>query len=157
MNSVSLIGRFTADPEIRYLDSGKAVAKFSIAVNRNKEEADYFEVEAWEKTAEVIGQYCKKGTQVGVSGSLHQERWKDKNIGTGRSKVVVRCARIELLGSKQESEGQGYVPSVVPQNYAPAPGQQPSHEPQPVTSYATQGTASATAMMPDVDYEDIPY
>jgi hypothetical protein len=57
MNSVSLIGRLTADPEIRYLDSGKAVAKFSIAVNRNREEADYFEVEAWEKTAEVIGQY----------------------------------------------------------------------------------------------------
>jgi single-strand DNA-binding protein len=136
MNSVSLIGRFTADPEIRYLDSGKAVAKFSIAVNRNREEADYFDVEAWEKTAEVIGQYCKKGSQVGVSGSLHQERWKDKNTGTGRSKVVIRCARIELLGSKQDSE---------------------SHAPQPVTSYATQEMASATATMPDVDYEDIPY
>ena len=77
MNSVSLIGRFTADPEIRYLDSGKAVAKFSIAVNRNREESDFFDVEAWEKTAEVIGQYCKKGSQVGVSGSLHQERWKE--------------------------------------------------------------------------------
>jgi single-strand DNA-binding protein len=152
MNSVSLIGRFTADPEIRYLDSGKAVAKFSIAVNRNREEADYFEVEAWEKTAEVIGQYCKKGSQVGVSGSLHQERWRDKNTGTGRSRVVIRCSRIELLGSKQDSEGQNYAQSAAaPQNYTPPPGQ------QPVTSYATQGTASATATMPDVDYEDIPY
>jgi single-strand DNA-binding protein len=152
MNSVSLIGRFTADPEMRYLDSGKAVAKFSIAVNRNREEADYFEVEAWEKTAEVIGQYCKKGTQVGVSGSLHQERWKDRTTGGNRSRVVIRCSRIELLGSKPESEGQGYAQSAAaPQSYTPPPGQ------QPVTSYATQATASTTAIMPDVDYEDIPY
>ena len=61
MNSVSLIGRLTADPETRYFESGKVVAKFSIAVNRTKDEADFFEIEAWEKTAEVVSQYCKKG------------------------------------------------------------------------------------------------
>ncbi|MCG9893585.1 MAG: single-stranded DNA-binding protein, partial [Thermosynechococcaceae cyanobacterium MS004] len=116
MNSANLIGRLTVDPEIRYFESGKSVAKFSIAVDRNKEETDFFELEAWEKTAEVVAQYCKKGSQVGVSGSLIQERWKDKTTGTGRSKVVIRCSRIELLGARPDGEGQGTaVPSSVPQ------------------------------------------
>lgn len=116
MNSVNLIGRLTADPEVRYFESGKVIAKFSIAVNRTKDESDFFEVEAWEKTAEVVAQYCKKGSQVGVSGSLIQERWKDKTTGTGRSKVVIRCSRIELLGARPDGEGQGTaVPSSVPQ------------------------------------------
>lgn len=55
MNTVNLIGRLTADPNMRYFESGKVIAKFHLAVNRTKEEADFFEVEAWEKSAEVIG------------------------------------------------------------------------------------------------------
>jgi single-strand DNA-binding protein len=51
LNSVNVVGRLTADPEMRYLDSGKAIASFAIACNRNKEEADFFQCEAWEKTA----------------------------------------------------------------------------------------------------------
>ncbi|MCG9893715.1 MAG: single-stranded DNA-binding protein, partial [Thermosynechococcaceae cyanobacterium MS004] len=116
MNSANLIGRLTADPEIRYLESGAAVAKFNLAVGRTKEETDFLEVEAWEKVAEVVAQYCKKGSLIGVSGSLRQERWKDKTTGTGRSKVVIRCSRIELLGARPDGESQGTaVPSSVPQ------------------------------------------
>jgi single-strand DNA-binding protein len=109
MNTVALIGRLTADPEVRFLDSGKAIAKFTLAINRSKEETDYFEVEAWEKTAEIISDYCKKGSQIGVSGSLLQQRWRDATTGANRSKVVIRAARVELLSAKQEelpSDGQ---------------------------------------------------
>ncbi|MBW4554186.1 MAG: single-stranded DNA-binding protein [Aphanocapsa sp. GSE-SYN-MK-11-07L] len=104
MNTVALIGRLTADPEVRYLDSGKAIAKFSLAISRTKEETDYFEVEAWEKTAEIIADYCKKGSQIGVTGSLLQQRWKDTTTGANRSKVVIRAARVELLSVKQEEQ-----------------------------------------------------
>jgi single-strand DNA-binding protein len=152
MNTVSLIGRLTADPELRYFETGKSVAKFSIAVNRTKEEADFFEIEAWEKTAEVVGQYCRKGSQVGISGSLVQERWKDKTTGTGRSKVVVRCSRLELLGSRPEGEGQGFAqPEAQHQSYAPQPAPVPQ---APAPSYATQSVA---AQPPEVNYEDIPF
>jgi single-strand DNA-binding protein len=171
MNTVSLIGRLTADPELRYFETGKSVAKFSIAVNRTKEETDFFDVEAWEKTAEVAGQYCRKGSQVGISGSLVQERWRDKTTGTGRSKVVVRCSRLELLGSRAEGEGQSYQPAAVaPQSYAPQPvyaapqpqsyaPQQPAPVPQaPAPSYATQGAGRAAAEpAQDIDYNDIPF
>ncbi|ABW31453.1 single-stranded DNA-binding protein [Acaryochloris marina] len=74
MNTVNLIGRLTADPQMRYFEFGKVIAKFHLAINRTKDETDFFEIEAWEKTAEVIGQYCQKGSQIGVSGSLLQER-----------------------------------------------------------------------------------
>ena len=152
MNSVNLIGRLTADPEIRYLESGKSVAKFSIAVSRSKEEADFFDVEAWEKTAEVISQFCKKGSQVGVSGSIHQERWRDKATETNRSRVIVRCARIELLGSKQDGESQNQ-PQPERQS-TPVPAQVASPQPQPVTNYAAKAPAIAAA---EPDYDDIPF
>ena len=167
MNSVSLIGRLTADPEIRYFESGKSVSKFSIAVNRTKDEADFFEVEAWEKTAEVVSQYCKKGSQVGISGLLIQERWQDKTTGTNRSKVVVRCNRLELLGSKAENEEQSYAqPVAQPQSYipqaayAPPPtyvAPQPPARQAPARSYATQGAGKAAAPPPETDYNDIPF
>ena len=95
----------TADPEVRYLESGKAIATFSIAIPRTRDESDFFDVQAWEKTAEVIAQYCKKGSQIGIEGRLKQERWKDRDSGNNRSKVMVIATRIELLGSKDAATG----------------------------------------------------
>lgn len=144
MNSVNLIGRLTANPELKYFESGKVIARFSLAVNRTKDESDFFEVEAWEKTAEVIGQYCTKGSQVGVSGSLLQEKWKDKTTGGNRSKVVVRCQRVELLGSKQQEQASNGA-TTPSQSYTPAPSQT---NPPPVAQVGAD---------PAVDYNDIPF
>jgi single-strand DNA-binding protein len=105
MNSVNLIGRLTADPEVRYLESGKAIATFSIAITRTRDESDFFDVQAWEKTAEVVSQYCKKGSQVGIEGRLRQERWQDRETQKPRKNVVVIANRIELLGSKDSAAG----------------------------------------------------
>jgi single-strand DNA-binding protein len=105
MNTVNLIGRLTADPEVRYFESGKAIATFSIAITRTRDESDFFDVQAWEKTAEVIAQYCKKGSQIGIEGRLKQERWKDRDSGNNRSKVLVIATRIELLGAKDTAAG----------------------------------------------------
>lgn len=138
MNTVNLIGRLTADPNMRYFESGKVIAKFHLAVNRSKEETDFFEMEAWEKTAEVIGQYCKKGSQIGVSGRLLQERWPDKTTGANRSKVVVRCQRIELLGSKSE-QTSGNVTASVPSHASPQAQRQVNH---PAAVHASTGPAA---------------
>lgn len=150
MNTVNLIGRLTADPQMRYFDSGKVIAKFSLAVNRTTDETDFFEMEAWEKTAEVIGQYCKKGSQVGVSGSLLQERWQDKTTGSHRSKVVVRCQRVELLGSKSE-QSSGNATASVPSHVSP---QTPRPQPQRQVKPPVAAQAVATTAVKD---DDIPF
>jgi single-strand DNA-binding protein len=77
MNQCQFIGRLTADPEVRYTKTGKAVASFTIAVNRNsysdysmKEPADFIPVVAWEKLAEMCGNNLQKGSRVFVQGRL---------------------------------------------------------------------------------------
>ena len=76
MNRVDLIGRFTANPELRYTTSNKAYTRFSIAVNRNKKdengnrEADFISCVAWEGTAETICKYFEKGNRIGISGRI---------------------------------------------------------------------------------------
>ena len=87
VNQVTLLGNLTRDPELRYTSSGKAVINFSIATNRswndkdgNKQEiADYHNIVFWEKAAEIISQYCFKGSKILVQGRLQTRSWEDKN------------------------------------------------------------------------------
>lgn len=77
MNKVVLIGRLTRDPELRYTANGenKAVAKGRIAVpKRNREEADFFDLECWNSTAEFFNKYFKKGTKIALSGSFFERQ-----------------------------------------------------------------------------------
>ena len=101
MNNCSFIGRLGKDPEMRYTTSGKAVASFSLAVNRDgkKDESDWINFVAWEKTAEVIAKYCTKGDLIGVTGSLQQRSWEKD--GQKRTVHEVRVIRIDFCGSKK--------------------------------------------------------
>jgi len=115
LNKVNLVGRAGRDPEIKYFESGKVVANFTIAVNRNTsnrdEPPDWFDLEVWDKTAEVAKNYVKKGSLIGISGSLKFDRWNDRNTGDERQKPVIRVDRLELLGSRsdnQQSSSGGY-------------------------------------------------
>jgi len=108
LNSVSLIGRLTADPQLQYLaQSGTAIATFSIASNyyaaSKGDEVNYFEVTAFGKQAETINTYLKKGKQIAVYGTLRQERWQDKETGANRSKVKIILKEMQMLGSPQGS------------------------------------------------------
>lgn len=108
LNIITLVGRAGRDPEVKYFESGKVVCNFAIAVNRmKKDEADWFELEIWGKTAEVAASYVKKGSLVGIIGSLNIESWNDKNSGASRSKPVVRVDKLDLLGSKKDNESSG--------------------------------------------------
>lgn len=104
MNSVSFVGRAGRDPEIKYFESGNVVANLTLAVNRRKDEdPDWFNLEIWGKTAQVAADYVRKGSLIGVTGSIRIEKWTDKTTGEQRSKPVVRVDRLELLGSKRDN------------------------------------------------------
>ncbi len=105
MNKAILVGRLAQDPEVRYTQSGKAVASFNLAVNRygQKDSADFIPIVAWEKLAEVIGNNLKKGGQVLVEGRM-QVRSYETQEGQKRRITEVIVQNIEFLGSKKSNE-----------------------------------------------------
>ena len=110
INSVTLVGRAGRDPEVRYFESGTVVANLTMAVNRRnrEDEPDWFNLEIWGKQAQVAADYVKKGSLIGVTGSFKMDSWKDRNTGEDRNKPVVRVDRLELLGSKKDSENSNF-------------------------------------------------
>ncbi len=106
VNSVTLVGRAGRDPEVRYFESGSVVANLTMAVSRRNrdEEPDWFNLEIWGKQAQVAADYVKKGSLIGINGSFKIDKWSDRNSGEERSKPVIRVDRLELLGSKRETE-----------------------------------------------------
>ncbi len=110
VNSVTLVGRAGRDPEVRYFESGSVVANLTLAVNRRgrNDEPDWFNIEIWGKQAQVAADYVKKGSLIGITGSYKVDTWTDRNTGEPRSKPVVRVDRLELLGSKRDSEPNSF-------------------------------------------------
>ena len=108
INSVTLVGRAGRDPEVRYFESGTVVANLTMAVNRRNrdDEPDWFNLEIWGKQAQVAADYVKKGSLIGITGSFKLDSWKDRNTGEDRHKPVVRVDRLDLLGSKRDSENK---------------------------------------------------
>ena len=110
INSVTLVGRAGRDPEVRYFESGTVVANLTMAVNRRNrnDEPDWFNLEIWGKQAQVAADYVKKGSLIGITGSFKMDSWKDRNTGEDRNKPVVRVDRLELLGSKRDTENNNF-------------------------------------------------
>lgn len=113
MNKVILVGRLTQDPEVRYTQSGKAVASFTIAVNRfsgqGQKEADFIPVVAWEKLAETCGNNLTKGQRVLIEGRL-QIRSYETNDGQKRRVAEVIAQTMEFLERKQASDDKETTP-----------------------------------------------
>ena len=135
-NRVIIVGNLTRDVELRYIPSGTAVTDITLAVNerikRNDqwvEEANFFDVTMWGRTAEVAAEYLSKGSNVLVEGRLRQEKWEQD--GQKRSKLKVICDKMQRLGSKGEGQGGG--------SSAPAPHQRPQAEQQTAQTQPAQG------------------
>jgi single-strand DNA-binding protein len=109
MNIITLVGRAGRDPEVKYFETGTMVANLSLAVNgRGRDaEAEWFNLQIWGKQAQVAVDYVRKGSLIGVSGSVKTEKWTDRTTGEEKRKMVVTVDRLQLLGSKKDSEGQG--------------------------------------------------
>ena len=123
MNRVTLIGRLTADPELRQTQSGVAVCRFTIAVDRkfkNKDtgekEADFITCQAWRQTAEFVGRYFTKGSMIALEGSLRTGKYQDKNHSDVTHYTTdVMVDSVEFCGGKKENSGGGnYEPAGVP-------------------------------------------
>jgi single-strand DNA-binding protein len=151
MNCITLVGRAGRDPEVRYFESGTVVANLTLAVNRRKDEdPDWFNLEIWGKQAQVAADYVRKGSQIGVIGSCHIEKWTDRTTGQERTKPVVRVDRLQLLGSKKDSE-QGFGGDAPAQQQAAAPARQaaPAQPAAPAWNSAPLGG--------DIDDSDVPF
>ena len=99
INQVILMGRLTRDPEVRTTTTGKTIASFSIAVDRQgqDDQADFFDVTAWEKLGELVSQYLSKGRRCLIQGRLRQDSWDDKETGKKRSKIEVVATDVTFL------------------------------------------------------------
>ena len=127
LNCVTLMGRLTADPELRTTTTGKSVCSFSIAVDRSfqrageQRQADFINIVAWENTANFISRYFAKGSMIAIQGSIQTRPYEDKN-GNKRTAFEVIAREVSFCGSKSET---GTVANAAPVSQAaPAPSYQ---------------------------------
>lgn len=107
-NKVILLGNLTRDPEVRYTPKGTAVTEIGMAMNRNytaengekREETTFVDVTLWGRTAEIAGEYLKKGRPVFIEGRLQLDTWDDKQSGQKRSKLKVVAEGLQLIGGR---------------------------------------------------------
>jgi len=132
VNKVILIGNLGRDPEVRYMPSGDAVANITIATTETwkdksgekQEQTEWHRVAMFGKTAEIAGEYLKKGSQVYIEGKLQTRKWTDKE-GQERYTTEIRADRMQMLGSR--SGGAERMPA--PDDEAPRAASAPAKKP----------------------------
>lgn len=114
MNNVTLVGRLTRDPELRYITgTEKAVANFAIAVDREfsgkdgKKEVDFIDIQAWGKQAENCANYLGKGSQVAIQGSIRIDTYQNQ-AGENRKSFRVNANRVQFLCTKKEVQAGAF-------------------------------------------------
>jgi single-strand DNA-binding protein len=138
-NKVMLMGNLTRDPEMKYTPKGTAIAEIGLAVNRvyttdsgeKREEVTFVDITLWGRTAEIVGEYCKKGRPLFVEGRLQLDTWDDKQTGQKRSKLKVVGDNIQLLGSREGGGGSGEPGEPTASRPAARPTQRPATPPRP--------------------------
>ncbi|MBM3875821.1 MAG: single-stranded DNA-binding protein [Verrucomicrobia bacterium] len=152
INKVLLAGNLTRDPELKFTAQGTAIANLGIAVNRvftnqageKKEDVTFVDVEAWGKTAEIMGQYLKKGRPVFIEGRLKLDQWDDKQSGQKRSKLKVVCESFHFMDSGgRPAQGEGSSPSTAATTRPAAP--------------AAQSTPAEPDEPPAEPHDDVPF
>jgi single-strand DNA-binding protein len=168
VNKVILVGHLGKDPEMRYLPSGEAVAGVTLATSevwkdkqgQKQERTEWHNISFFGRSAEVVGQYLKKGSQIYVEGRIRTEKWTDKE-GKDRYTTKIMADSMQMLGSKSgggnapgndsyqgsdQSQGGGYAPAERPA---------PASRPAPAAA-ARPAPAPAKNNFDDFD-DDIPF
>ena len=141
-NLVVLTGRLTADPELKTTQSGISVTSFSIAVDRRyrsgeDRQTDFINIVAWRQTAEFVTKYFKKGSLIGIEGSIQTRKYQDKD-GNNRTVFEVVANNVQFVESKRDS-----APSAVEDN-------------APAASFSNAG-ANDFADLGDIADDDLPF
>lgn len=135
LNLCVFIGRLGRDPEVKYLPSGDAACNISLAVSKKwkdknsgeqKEQTTWVPCSFFGKTAELLGKYATKGTQIRVNGEFSVRKYTDRD-GAEKTATEIRCQDFQLLGGRPD--GAGAAP-------APAPARAPAPAPKPAASGA---------------------
>ncbi len=147
LNCAIIMGRLTADPELRTTPNGISVTSFSVAVDRSYQKAgaerqtDFINVVAWRQTAEFVSRYFHKGSMIAVQGSIQTRNYEDRN-GNKRTAVEIIADNVSFCGSKAES-GTGAAPVAQATPAAPA-----------APAFSTAGADDFSSM--DVD-DELPF
>jgi len=154
-NKVILVGNLTRDPELRYTPKGLAIAKVGLAVNRvwkneageTKEDTTFVDIDVFGRTAEIVGQYLRKGSPALFEGRLKLDTWEDKQTNQKRSKLTVVADHVQLLGSRG-APGDAGVPAPAPNRPQPAA---PAPVPEPAAPVSQETDAAPT------EEDDVPF
>jgi len=139
VNKVILIGRLGKDPELKYTPSGVPVAKFSLATDESfkdrngelQQRTEWHNIVAWQKLAEICGEYLTKGKLVYIEGRIQSRQWEDQQRVKHTAYDIV-ASRMQMLGSKAESERAAAEPrAAAPPPSAPRAESAPASEPPP--------------------------
>jgi single-strand DNA-binding protein len=151
INRVILIGRLGKDPEVKYTPSGAPVAKFTLATDEvfkdrsgeQQKHTEWHNIVAWNKLAEICGQYLTKGKLVYIEGSIRSRQWEDQ-AGNKRTAYEIVARTMQMLGSKAESERAAAATTAAPP---------PSAERAP----ADRPPATEPPAEPEITDEDVPF
>ncbi len=152
LNVVAIMGRLVSDPQLRQTNTGKSVASLRIACDRGRRDAngqmqaDFFDVTAWDRTAEFICRYFHKGEMIAVDGRLQSRSYQDKN-GNNRTAIEIVANNANFVGSKG-SGNSGSSPAPQPEYARPA-----AVEAAP--SYSAGSNEDFSVI--DADSEDLPF
>ncbi len=133
LNKVILIGNLGRDPELRYTQSGQAVANFTLATTESiakkdggrEDRTEWHRIVAWARLAEICGEYLSKGRQVYIEGRIQTREWEDKD-GNKRYTTEIKADKMLMLGSRGDA---GFTPSSNPNSSNPDPQAGPPPEP----------------------------
>lgn len=144
LNCAIIMGRLTADPELRTTQNGTSVTSFTVAVDRayrsgDERQTDFINVVAWRSTADFVSRYFKKGQMIAVQGSIQVRNYEDRN-GNKRTAVEIIADNVSFCGSKNDSG-----------NYSAA-----RQDTAPAVSYQS-GSAGSFSVLPDDDSQGFPF
>ena len=151
LNVAAVMGRITADPELKHTPNGVAVCSFTLAVERSyapqgqERQADFIDVVAWRGTAEFVSKYFTKGRMMAVDGSIQTRSYEDKN-GNKRKSVEIVASNVSFAGDSRRDGGGSGTGAGGYSTQASQPAHQPVSAPQPAYSAPTQ---------PQEDYADV--
>ena len=152
VNKVILVGRLGKDPEVKYTPSGAPVAKFSLATDESfkdrtgekQNRTEWHNIVAWNKLAEICGEYLTKGKLVYIEGSIRSRQWQDQ-AGNKRTAYDIIANNMQMLGSRADSER---TPS--------GPTDRPAPDRPAIATPAPSGEALSPPE-PEISDEDIPF
>jgi len=159
VNKVILIGRLGKDPEVKYMPSGDAIAKFSLATDEvfkdrageQQKHTEWHNIVAWKRLAEICGEYLTKGKQVYIEGSIRSRQWEDQN-GNKRTSYEIVANVMKMLGSKADSERPLGRAGAGAEAADPAPGPPASDPPGPSSLPRAEARPES-----EITDEDIPF